>query len=173
MQVSTEAIKTLREQTGAGIMDCKRALQEAKGDVAAALAALKERGYAMAKKKEVRATGQGLVEAYVHGGGRVAALVEVNCESDFVARTAEFKELAHDLAMQVVATNPRFLKREDVPPGSEANDEDCLLLQPFIKDPGKSVQDIISEAISKVRENIRIKRFVRFELGLDGQNAQS
>jgi len=173
MQVSTEAIKTLREQTGAGIMDCKRALQEAKGDVAAALAALKERGYAMAKKKEVRATGQGLVEAYVHGGGRVAALVEVNCESDFVARTAEFKELAHDLAMQVVATNPRFLKREDVPPGSEANDEDCLLLQPFIKDPGRIVQDIISEAISKVRENIRIKRFVRFELGLDGQNAQS
>lgn len=173
MQVSTEAIKTLREQTGAGIMDCKRALQEAKGDVAAALAALKERGYAMAKKKEVRATGQGLVEAYVHGGGRVAALVEVNCESDFVARTAEFKELAHDLAMQVVATNPRFLKREDIPPGSEANDEDCLLLQPFIKDPGRIVQDIISEAISKVRENIRIKRFVRFELGLDGQNAQS
>jgi len=173
MQVSTEAIKTLREQTGAGIMDCKRALQEAKGDVAAALATLKERGYAMAKKKEVRATGQGLVEAYVHGGGRVAALVEVNCESDFVARTAEFKELAHDLAMQVVATNPRFLKREDVPPGSEANDEDCLLLQPFIKDPGRIVQDIISEAISKVRENIRIKRFVRFELGLDGQNAQS
>ena len=173
MQVSTEAIKTLREQTGAGIMDCKRALQEAKGDVAAALATLKERGYAMAKKKEVRATGQGLVEAYVHGGGRVAALVEVNCESDFVARTPEFKELAHDLAMQVVATNPRFLKREDVPPGSEANDEDCLLLQPFIKDPGRIVQDIISEAISKVRENIRIKRFVRFELGLDGQNAQS
>jgi len=173
MQVSTEAVKTLREQTGAGIMDCKRALQEAKGDVAAALAALKERGYAMAKKKEVRATGQGLVEAYVHGGGRVAALVEVNCESDFVARTPEFKELAHDLAMQVVATNPRFLKREDVPPGSEANDEDCLLLQPFIKDPGRIVQDIISEAISKVRENIRIKRFVRFELGLDGQNAQS
>ena len=173
MQVSTEAIKTLREQTGAGIMDCKRALQEAKGDVAAALAALKERGYAMAKKKEVRATGQGLVEAYVHGGGRVAALVEVNCESDFVARTPEFKELAHDIAMQVVATNPKFLKREDMPQGSEAGDEDCLLLQPFIKDPGKSVQDIISEAISKVRENIRIKRFVRFELGLDGQNAQS
>jgi elongation factor Ts len=173
MQVSTETIKTLREQTGAGIMDCKRALQEAKGDVAAALAALKERGYAMAKKKEVRATGQGLVEAYVHSGGRVAALVEVNCESDFVARTPEFKELAHDLAMQVVATNPRFLKREDIPPGSEATDEDCLLLQPFIKDPGRIVQDIISEAISKVRENIRIKRFVRYELGLDGQNAQS
>ena len=173
MQVSTEAVKTLREQTGAGIMDCKRALQEAKGDVAAALAALKERGYAMAKKKEVRATGQGLVEAYVHGGGRVAALVEVNCESDFVARTAEFKELAHDLAMQVVATNPRFLKREDIPQGAEAADEDCLLLQPFIKDPARRVQDIVSEAVSKVRENIRIKRFVRFELGLDGQNAQS
>src|SRR4030042_729974 len=112
MQVSTDAIKVLREQTGAGIMECKRALQETKGDVAAAAAMLKERGYAVAKKKESRVASQGLVEAYVHGGGRIGALVELNCESDFVARTPELKELAHDLAMQVAATKPKFLARE-------------------------------------------------------------
>jgi len=173
MQVSTDAIKVLREQTGAGIMDCKRALQAANGDVSVAMEALKQRGYAMAKKKETRAVGQGLIEAYIHGGGRIAALVELNCESDFVARTPEFKELAHDLAMQVVAVKPRFLSREDIPQGEEVADEECLLLQPFIKDPGKKVQDIVTETVVKLRENIRIKRFVRFELGLDGQDAKS
>jgi len=171
MQVSTDAIKVLREQTGAGIMECKRALQDTKGDVAAAAAMLKERGYAVAKKKENRAASQGLVEAYVHGGGRIGALVELNCESDFVARTPEFKELAHDLAMQIAATRPRFLAREDVPHGEEVADEDCLLLQPFIKDPGRKVQDIITEAVAKVRENIKVKRFARFELGLNGKEA--
>jgi len=168
MQVSTDAIKALREQTSAGIMECKRALQEASGDISAATAILKQRGYAMAKKKESRVAEQGLIEAYIHAGGRVGALVELNCESDFVARTPEFKELAHDLAMQVVAARPRFVGPEDVPQGEESAAEDCLLLQPFIKDPGKKVQDIITEAVSKIRENIRVKRFVRFELGLDG-----
>ena len=96
MQVSTEAIKVLREQTGAGIMECKRALQESGGDITAATEILKQRGHAMAKKKENRVVGQGLVEAYIHGGGRIGALVEVNCESDFVARTPEFKDLAHE-----------------------------------------------------------------------------
>jgi elongation factor Ts len=171
MQVSTDAIKVLREQTGAGIMECKRALQGTKGDVAAAAVMLKERGYAVAKKKESRVASQGLVEAYVHGGGRIGALVELNCESDFVARTPEFKELAHDLAMQVAATKPRFMAREDVPQAEEVPDEECLLLQPFIKDPGKKVQDIITEAVAKVRENIKVKRFARFELGLNGKEA--
>ena len=171
MQVSAETIKILREQTNAGIMECKRALQESGGDIVAATEILKQHGHAMAKKKETRVTRQGLVEAYVHGGGRIGALIEVNCESDFVARTAEFKELAHDLAMQVVATKPRFLGREDVPAGEEAADEDCLLLQPFIKDPGKRVQDVITETIAKVRENIKVRRFIRFELGLDGKDA--
>lgn len=170
MQVSAEAIKVLRVQTSAGIMECKRALQESSGDIAAATEILKQRGHAMAKKKETRVVGQGLVEAYIHGGAG-GALVEVNCESDFVARTPEFKELAHDLAMQVVAAKPRFVGREDVPQGEEAADEDCLLLQPFIRDPGKKVQDIITETIAKVRENIKVKRFVRFELGLDGKDA--
>src|SRR4030043_45595 len=164
MQVSAEAIKILREQTNAGIMDCKRALQEVNGDMAAAAEILKQKGHALAKKKETRVTAQGLIEAYVHTGSKVGALVELNCESDFVARTPEFKELAHDLAMQVAATKPRFLAREDVPQVEEVPDEECLLLQPFIKDPGKKVQDIITEAVAKVRENIKVKRFARFEL---------
>ena len=170
MQVSTEAIKALREQTSAGIMECKRALEEANGDVDAACAVLQERGYAMAKKKEDRVAEQGLVEAYVHTGGRYGALVELNCESDFVARTPEFKELAHDLAMQVVGANPRFVRPEDAPEGWELAENDCLLQQPFIKDPAKTVQDIVTETVAKVRENVRVRRFVRFELGSDGQD---
>ncbi len=168
MEISTEAIKAIREQTSAGIMECKRALQEAGGDPVAAADILRERGHEIAKKKENRTAEQGLIEPYVHGGGRIGALVEVNCESDFVARTPEFKELAHDLAMQVVATNPRFTGPEDVPPGEEFDNEDCLLLQPFIKDPQKIVQDVIAELVVKVRENVRVRRFARFELGVDG-----
>ena len=171
MNVSTEAIKALREQTSAGIMECKRALQEAGGDVTAAAAILRKRGHAIAKKKEGRAVSQGLVESYIHAGGRIGALVQVNCESDFVARTPEFKELVHDLAMQVVAVSPSFVSPEDVPEGEEFADEDCLLLQPFIKDPSKTVQDVVTETIAKVRENVKVGRFVRFELGLDGRDA--
>lgn len=170
MQVSTEAIKALREQTSAGIMECKRALQEAGGELAAAATMLRERGYEIARTKENRAVGQGLVECYIHTGGRIGALVEVNCESDFVARTPEFKELAHDLAMQVVATAPCCVGRENGPDGEGVAAEDCLLLQPFIKDPSKKVADIIAETVAKVRENIRVRRFVRFELGADIQN---
>jgi elongation factor Ts len=123
------------------------------------------------RRRKLALWGRGWSRLIFTGGGRIGALVEVNCESDFVARTPEFKELAHDLAMQVVAARPRFVGREDVPQDEEAADEDCLLLQPFIKDPGKKVQDIITEAVSKVRENIKVKRFVRFELGLDGKDA--
>jgi len=170
MQVSTEAIKALREQTSAGIMECKHALQESGGDLAAAASMLRERGYAIAKKKENRAATEGLVECYVHTGGRIGALVELNCESDFVARTPEFKELAHDLAMQVVGACPRYVSPEDVPEREEFSDEDCLLLQPFIKDPDKKVQDVVIEAIAKVRENIKVRRFVRFALGADGRD---
>ena len=170
MQVTTEAIKALREQTQAGIMECKKALQETHGDIKAATAILQERGYEIAKRKENRHTGQGLIECYVHVGGRIGAMVEVNCESDFVARTPEFKELAHDLAMQVTATNPRYLDKEDVPEGKEYNDEECLLNQPFIKDLSKRVQDVVAEMVVKVRENVRVSRFVRFELGLCSQD---
>jgi len=170
MQISAEAIKALREQTSAGIMECKHALEETGGDLAAASSILKERGYAIAKKKESRSAREGLVECYIHTGGRVGALVEVNCESDFVARTPEFKELAHDLAMQVVGACPRYVSPEDVPEGEEFADEDCLLLQPFIKEPDKKVQDIVTETIAKVRENIKVRRFARFALGSDGQD---
>jgi elongation factor Ts len=170
MQVSTEAIKTLRAQTSAGIMECKRALQESGGDISAAAAALTERGYAIAKKKANRLAEQGLVEAYVHTGGRLGALVEINCESDFVARTPEFKELAHDLAMQVAAVGARFVSAEDVPEGEEFAEEDCLLLQPFIKDPDRKVADLVADAIAKVRENVQVRRFVRFELGANGEH---
>ncbi len=171
MQVSTEAIKTLREKTGAGVLDCKKALDDAGGNIDSAIATLKEKGLIIAEKRAQRVTREGLIEAYVHTGGRIGALVELNCETDFVARTEEFKELAHHLAMQVVATDPKFLSPDDVveeeDPAVEEKDpaETCLLLQPFIKEPEKTIQDIINEVKSKVGENIRVRRFSRFQLG--------
>jgi elongation factor Ts len=167
MEISVEAIKAVREQTNAGIMECKRALQEAGGDPVVAANILIDRGHDIAQKKEDRIAEQGLIEPYVHAGGRIGALVQVNCESDFVARTPEFKELAHNLAMQVVAAKPRFISSDDVPEGEEFDEEDCLLLQPFIKDPQKRVRDIIAELVAKVRENVKVRKFARFELGVD------
>ena len=166
MQVSIDVIKELREQCGSGVMECRNALLEAEGDIDKALDILKKKGLGKAKKKAERATGQGLIEAYIHAGGRIGAMVEVNCETDFVARTGEFKDLAHDLAMQVAAIPPLCISREEFPEDTDIEPEAaCLLLQPYIKSPDKTVQDIITEAIAKVGENIRIKRFVRFELG--------
>lgn len=163
MLVSREAIKELRDKTGAGVLECKKALLEAEGDLGHAIAILKERGLLLAEKKAERVTREGLIEAYVHTGGRLGALIEVNCETDFVARTEEFKQLVHDLAMQVAATAPRFISRDEAPEGEDPT-EDCLLVQPFIKEPGKRVQDIIAEAKAKLGENIRVRRFARFEL---------
>ena len=160
--VNTQAIRELREMTGAGIMKCKKALQEAKGDIDSAVEVLRREGLTKAEKKAHREVSQGLVESYIHHGRRIGALVEVNCETDFVARTDELKGLAHHLAMQVAATDPAFLS--DAPPGVDPN-EACLLSQPFIRDPHKTVQDIITETIAKVGENIRVRRFARFELG--------
>lgn len=167
MQISVELIKQLREQTGAGIMDCKRALEEAGGNMDRAVAILRERGMARAEKKLGRETRQGLVECYVHAGGRIGALVEVNCETDFVARNEAFKEFAHNIAMQVAATNPRYLRAEDVPNTEEAPEEVALLAQPYIRDPGRTVQQLLMEQIAKFGENITIRRFARFELGVD------
>jgi elongation factor Ts len=161
---TTQQIKALRERTGAGIMDCKKALEETKGDIDGAIGILKKRGLAKAEKKAHREVSQGLVEAYIHTGGRIGALVEVNCESDFVAHTDELKGLAHDLAMQVVATDPSFLNSDGIPEEMDPS-EACLLLQPFIKDPQRTVQDLITETIAKVGENIKVRRFARFELG--------
>ncbi|MBI4287960.1 MAG: elongation factor Ts [Chloroflexi bacterium] len=166
MQITASAVKELRERTGAGVLECRNVLAEAEGNVERAMQVLKERGLAKAEKKTGRSTGQGLVEAYIHPGGRVGALVEVNCETDFVARTQEFMQLAHDLVLQVVATSPQFVTREEMPAGAELNPQEvCLLDQPFIKDPGKSVKDLITETIAKVGENVRVRRFSRFELG--------
>ncbi len=165
MAVTVDQIKELREMTGVGLMDCKKALTEAGGDFSAAKQALKERGFAMAQKKANRALGSGLVEAYMHAGGRIGAMVEVNCETDFVARTDDFKTLAHDLAMQVAAAAPLYIAAEDAPDG-ETPEEVCLLSQPFIKDAQKSIQDIIIEVIGKVGENIGVTKFSRFEIGV-------
>ena len=147
-------------------MECKKALLQTRGDMDKALQILKEEGLLEAKKKAGRATTQGLIEAYVHTGGRIGAMVEVNCETDFVARTDEFKKLAHHLAMQVAAMPPQFVSKEEAPEEVDIEPEAaCLLLQPYIKDPNKTIQDIITETIAKVGENIKIKRFARFELG--------
>jgi len=152
---------------GAGIMECRHALVETGGDRQKAVELLRERGCLKAAKKAERVTAQGLVESYIHTGGRIGAMVEINCETDFVARTDEFKQLAHDVAMQVAAMNPQYLTPEEVPAGMEIETEAaCLLNQSFIKDPSRLVKDLIIEVISKTGENIRIGRFSRFEIGL-------
>src|SRR5438105_272460 len=154
-EITSEKVKELRERSGAGIMDSKRALTDAEGDMDRALAILREQGLSKAGKKAHRETGQGLVEAYIHGGGRIGALVEINCETDFVGRTDDFKRLAHDLAMQVAATNPRYLSAEEKPEGEEGEaSELCLLEQPFIREPAKSIRDLVNETIGKTGENI-------------------
>jgi len=166
LNIPTSRVKELRDQSGAGVMACRNALLEAEGDIEKAHQILKEQGILKAQKKAERATTQGVIEAYIHTGGRIGAMVEVNCETDFVARTDEFKELAHNLAMQVAAMPPQFLSTDEV---SEENTDielqaACLLLQPYIKDPDKTVQDLIVETIAKVGENIKVTRFARFEL---------
>jgi elongation factor Ts len=164
--VSADDVRSLRERTGAGVMDCKRALEAADGDVDRAVAVLQERGLALAEKRAHRETSQGLVEAYIHAGGRIGSMVEVNCETDFVARTDDFRVLAHDLAMQVAATSPMAVSEEDLPSGAEGDPAElCLLRQPFIKDPSRTVDDVVKEVIAKTGENIRVSRFARFELG--------
>lgn len=167
MNIPATKVKELRDQSGAGIIDCRNALLEAEGDIGKALEVLRENGFLKAAKKVERAATNGIIEAYIHTGGRIGAIVEVNCETDFVARTDEFKKLAHDLAMQVTATSPRFISAEELPEGKNDIDpqEVCLLLQPFIKSPDKTIQDIIIEIIARVGENIKVGRFSRFELG--------
>jgi elongation factor Ts len=166
VEVSLEAIIGLREQTSAGIMDCKNALQAAGGDVAKAVELLRQRGLTIAAKKSDRDTLDGVVDCYIHAGNRIGAIVEVNCETDFVARTPEFKELVHNLAMQVAAMAPRYLDNEAVPEGDAVNSEEaCLMEQPFIKDPSQTIRDLVNDAVARMGENIRVRRFERFVLG--------
>jgi elongation factor Ts len=160
MPTSTELIKELRDKTGAGIMECKKAIEDAVGDLVKAEQLIKQRGLAMAEKKAGREAGQGLIDCYVHAG-RIGALIELNCETDFVARTDDFKTLAREIAMQVAATNPSRVSSQEA-----SSDGDVPLLdQPYIRDPGKTVQDLLNETIARVRENIVVRRFARFELG--------
>jgi elongation factor Ts len=166
VEVTTEQVKALRDACGAGIMECRNTLKDTSGDFDKALAILKEKGLAKAEKKGDRATGAGLVEAYIHTAGRVGVLVEVNCETDFVARTDEFKGLCHDIAMQVAAMNPAYVEDAELPAGSEDDPaEVCLLSQPFIKDPSQTIKDLVVATIAKTGENIKVRRFARYELG--------
>jgi elongation factor Ts len=165
MKIPVEVVKELRSRTNAGISDCNKALLEVGGDMEKAIEFLKERGAAIAEEKKDLVAAEGVIEAYIHHTKRIGALVELNCETDFVARTHEFKELAHDLAMQIAAASPQFLASEEMPPEAETDPQTaCLLSQPFIKEPEKTVQEVISETITKVGENIKVRRFARFEL---------
>ena len=179
MEISAAQVKELRELTGAGIMECKRALQDADGDLKKAQDLLMQQGLAKADKKSGRLAKQGLVEPYVHGGGRIASLVEVNCETDFVARTEDFQTLAHELAMQVAAMNPRYVSEADIPEsdweGLEAEfgsrkaalQAVSLMDQAYIKDAKQSMQDLVRASIGKLGENVVVRRFSRFEVGAD------
>ena len=166
MSIPASAVKELRDLTGAGMLDCKKALGETKGDLERAKEILRQQGIAIAEKKASRETREGTVDAYLHSNGRLGALIELNCETDFAARTDEFKDLAHNLAMQIVAQSPQCIDEAEMPEGTDVEPEiACLLLQPYIKDPGMTIRDLINEAIAKVGENIRVSRFARFELG--------
>ena len=166
MAVSTETIRILREKTGAGIMDCKRALEQSGGDMDRAADLLRTWGLATVAKKSSRAANQGIVEAYVHAGGRIGVLVELNCETDFVARTPQFQQLAHDIALQIAAMNPQVVENERALEDLDSSQgEPRLLFQPFIRDPSRTIRDIISDVVARVGENIQVRRFIRFEIG--------
>ena len=171
--MSVSDIKKLRELTQVGINECKEALAEAKGDFDKALKVLKQKGAKIMEKKSARVTSQGLVEAYIHFGGNLGALVEVDCETDFVARTEAFKKFVKDLSMHVAAVNPTYLKREDIPADvsskieniEEYAKEHCLLEQIYVKDNAITVGEYLRNVISQTGENVVIKRFARFALG--------
>jgi elongation factor Ts len=168
VEISTTHIKELRDKTSAGVMECKRALQQAEGNIDRACDILREQGLARAEKKADRVASQGAVEVYVHGGGRIGSMVELNCETDFVARTDEFKALVHDLALQVAATDPRFISSAEIPEAEKEKlhqEEVCLLAQPFIKDPSRKISDIVADVSAKMGEKVAVRRFARFELG--------
>jgi elongation factor Ts len=199
MEIRADLVKELRDKTGAGFMDCKKALAEAAGSLDAAVKWLREKGLAAAAKKAGRATSEGLIGSYLHAGGRIGVLVEINCETDFVAKTVDFQGLVKDVAMQVAAASPalpRYVRREEVPAevivqereifAAQAKssgkpekvvekivdgkvekflNEICLLEQPFIRDPEKTVAGVVAEAVAKLGENIQVRRFARFQLG--------
>ncbi|MGB4862518.1 MAG: elongation factor Ts [Tepidiformaceae bacterium] len=167
MAVTTEMIKALREETGAGVMDAKRALDASGGDAAKAKTILREQGMAAAAKRSERGTSEGIIESYIHAAGRIGVLVEVNCETDFVAKTEDFRTLSKNIAMQIAAMSPVLVSKDDPDRDKhEGSDEEvCLLSQPFIRDGSRTIEGLIQDAVAKTGENIRVRRFTRFELG--------
>lgn len=194
--ISSTMVKELREKTGAGILDCRNALVDANGDIENAIILLREKGILSAEKKASRETTEGRIESYIHFGGKLGVLIEVNCETDFVAKTDEFKQLAKDLAMHIAASNPTYISREDIPETVLEREREiyrkqaqregkpshiieriiagklekfyqtvCFLHQPYIKEPEKSVEEVIKEAIARLGENIVVRKFARFVLG--------
>jgi elongation factor Ts len=173
MGASLEDIKQLREKTSCGVIECKKALEEAKGDMAKAEEYLKKRGLEIAAKKGSRVAQQGRLESYVHTGNKLAVLVEINCETDFVARNEDFCRFTKDVALHIAACAPTYLSDKAVPPEVLASQSDretflkeqCLLSQPFVKDPSLTIQDYLNSMISKTGENILISRFTRYKVG--------
>jgi len=196
MTITAQSVKELRDKTGAGMMECKRALTEAEGDTEKAIKILREKGLAAAAKKADRATREGLIGQYIHAGGKLGVLVEVNCETDFVARTDEFQSLVHEIAMQIAASNPLYVTRDQVPESALENEKEifrnqalaegkpekivdkivegrlkkyyseiCLYEQPYIKDSDQTVEDFVKSKIATIKENISVRRFVRFQVG--------
>jgi elongation factor Ts len=165
--VTAEDVKRLRDLSGAGVMDCKRALDEADGNVEKAQKILKEKGVLSAEKKAGRETAQGIVDSYIHMQGKIGVLVEVNCETDFVAATPEFKQLVHDIALQIAGISTTLaVTEEDLPKDAEgALEETVLMKQPFLKDSSRTMEQLVKEAIATTGENIRVRRFARFVLG--------
>lgn len=167
-KLDTDLVRQLREKTGAGIMDCKAALIESGGDIEKAVTGLRKKGVEMATKKAARTTREGRVEAYIHHGGKIGVLLEVNCETDFVARNEDFKSFLKDVAMQIAAANPRYISREEVPGKLEKfYQQACLLEQPFIRDEKVFIKDLLASLIGKIGENITIRRFARFQVGTE------
>jgi elongation factor Ts len=192
--ITASMVAELRAKTGAGLLDCKKALDEAQGILDQAETILRKKGVASAAKKAGRSTSDGLVESYIHVGGKVGVLVEVNCETDFVAKTDDFKGFCRDVCLQIAAANPSYVRREEVPEADLAKERDiagaqlagkppaavqkivegklekyysqvCLLDQPFVKNPDKMIKDVLTELIAKMGENMQIRRFARFQLG--------
>jgi elongation factor Ts len=194
VEISAKLVGDLRNSTGAGFIDCKNALIEANGNFEEAVTILKKKGVATAAKKLGREANEGIIESYIHSGGRIGVLLELNCETDFVAKNAEFKKLARDICMHIAAANPSYVSRENVPADVVGNEKEiagaqaegkpqhaidkivegkldkwyqqiCLLEQPFVKDQEKTVNDYVTAAIAIIGENIRIGRFARFQIG--------
>jgi elongation factor Ts len=163
--VSLNDIKTLRARTGAGVMDCRTALTEANGDLEKAQVLLRDKGVSTAAKRADRDASEGVVASYLHGG-RIGAMLELNCETDFVARTDVFRDLAHDIAMQIASMNPQVVDPADLPADADGSpDQLALLAQAFIKDPSRTIQDLINETVASTGEKIAVRRFARYELG--------